>query len=178
VIGLPGYSRIVFGAALPNHQQIEAFLDRNKLWIFLFALGWMVVGFGWRYYRYNRRRIVFPEVSPDHFRFHERGASGHSKKTLFTRIGGARNCLQVSVTDTDVWIRMIFPLNIVAENLDLEHRILRERIINVELVPSRARKSILLEYRDPQGQIHGLSLRLRNPDAFLKELKLPRHASA
>jgi hypothetical protein len=161
----------MFGAALPNHQQIEAFLNRNFAWIFLFAFGWMVVGFAWRYYRHKRRGIVFPEIGPERVRFHERGASGHSKKTLFARLGGARNCLQVSVTDTEVWIRMIFPLNILAQDLDLEHRIPREAITSAELVPCRTGKSILLEYRDQQGQMHGLSLRLRNPEAFLQALK-------
>jgi hypothetical protein len=167
----------MFAAGLPNHQQIEAFLERNFPWILLFWFGSLMVGFGWRYYRYRRRRIVFPDVTPDEFRFHERGASGHSKKTLFTRLGGARNCLQVSVTDSEVWIRMIFPLNILAENFDLEHRIPREAITSAELVPCRTGKSILLEYRDQHGQMHGLSLRLRDPGAFLQALNPPRCAA-
>ena len=164
----------MFAAALPNHQEIEAFLERNFPWILLFWFGSMMVGFGWRYYRYKRRRIVFPEVTPGEFRFHERSASGHSKKTLFTKLGGARNCLQVSVTDTEVWIRMPFPLNVLVENFDLEHRIAKETITSAELVPFGTGKSVLLEYRDQQGQVHRLSLALRNPDAFLREMKLPR----
>jgi hypothetical protein len=170
VIDIPAYSRIVFAAALPNHQQIEAWLERNFAWLFLFAFAWTIIVFGWRYYRYKRRGIVFPRFGPEQFRFHERNASGHSKKTLFTRLGGARNCLQVSVTDSEVWIRMIFPLNILAENFDLEHRIPKEAITRAEVVAGRTGKSILLEYRDQHGQVHGLSLRIRNPDAFLQAL--------
>jgi len=171
VTGISNYSRIVFAAALPSHQQIEAFLQRNFVWFFLLPFAWMLITFGWRYYRYKRRGDVFPEVAPGQFRFHERRASGHSKKTLFSRLGGARNCLHVSVTDTEVWIRMPFPLNVLAENFDLEHRISRDAITNVEVVPIRTQQSVLLEYRDKQGRGHRLSLTLRDREAFLEAVK-------
>src|SRR5688500_11969823 len=42
-------------------------------------------------------------------RFRERGASGYSNRSLITRLGGARRALDVIVTDTDVWLKGIWP---------------------------------------------------------------------
>jgi hypothetical protein len=162
----------MFSASLPNHQQTQEFLQRNMLWILLFTFGWMIVGFGWRYYRYKRRAIVFPDIAPEDIRFQERRASGHSNKTLFTKLGGVRNCLHITVTDTEVWLRLPFLLGIFAQDVNLEHRISRTSIASVQMVPSRSRRRILLEYRDDHGQLHGLSLILRDPNGFLRALNL------
>ena len=141
----------------------------HKYFILLIPVWLLLVPglFAMHWWRHKRNGVVFPQVSPDHIRFHEAGASGCSHKTTFTRFGGAGGCLQVTVTDDEVWVRTGFPFNVLAWQVDLEHRILRASIVSVQ--PGDSGR-LLLDYRDKQGQPHRLSLLLRRPDEFLRVL--------
>ncbi len=153
-------------------QNLHRFLQQNFIWLFLFCLVWVVVGFGWRYVRHKRTGVVFPSVPAEQIRFEERTASGCSHKTMFTRLGGARNCLHVTVTDAEVWIGPIFPFSILAQQFDMEHRLPRASITRVQPTQSVFVRSLLLDYRDEHGQAHRLSLVLRKPEEFLRALSL------
>jgi len=154
-------------------QNLHEFLQHNFIWLFLLSVLWVVVGFGWRYFRHKRTGVIFPRVSPEHIQFEERASSGCSHKTMFTRLGGARNCLQVTVTDAEVWIRPFFPFSVLAQQFDLEHRIPRASITSVQPTQSAFVRSLLLDYRDERGQSHRLSLVLRKPGEFMRALGLP-----
>jgi len=153
-------------------QKLHEFLQHHFIWLFLFCFVWVVVGFTWRYFRHKRTGVVFPHVPPERISFEERASSGCSHKTMFTRLGGARNCLQVTVTDAEVWIRPFFPFSILAQQFDLEHRIARASITSVEPTRSAFARTLLLDYRDERGQTHRLSLALKKPDDFLRALGL------
>jgi hypothetical protein len=142
----------------------------QKYFVWLIPI-WMLLVLGifaihWR--RHTRYGVVFPQVSPDHIRFHETSASGCSHKTTFTRFAGAARCLQVTVTDDEVWVRAGFPFSVLAFQTDLEHRIPRASIVSVQ--PSDSARSLLLDYRDEKNQAHRLSLMLRRPGDFLGAL--------
>jgi hypothetical protein len=156
----------------PAMQQLQQFFEHYSLWIFLLCFVWVVVGFGWCYYRHKQSGIIFPDPMSQHVRFHERAASGCSQKNIFTRLGGARNCLRVTVTDTEVWIRPFFPVSVLAQYFDLEHRIVRTSITRVQPSQSAFAQSILLDYRDDRGQLHRLSLILHSPNEFRRALDL------
>jgi len=81
-------------------QKLQEFQQHNFIWVFLFGFVWVVVGFGWRLFRHKKTGAVFPHVAPEQIRFEERASSGCSHKTMFTRLGGARNCLQVTDSET------------------------------------------------------------------------------
>lgn len=133
---------------------------------------WLVVGFSWQFYHYWKFRIVFPPLKSVHHLFHEGTASGSSGKNWLTRIGGANNCLRVTVTDSEVWIRTFFPFNLLARSIDLEHRIPRESILAVERLSSvRRQRIVLLDFQLPDGGQRRLKLRLKNPQAFLAALR-------
>jgi hypothetical protein len=151
-------------------QPLPDFLQHNFNWLFLLCFLWVVVAFGFLYYRHKRTGIVFPQSPPGTIRFEERTASGCSHRTVFTKPGGARNCLQVTVTDTEVWIRSYFPFNVLAQQFDLEHRIPRASIMGVQPKQSAFVRAILLDYRDDRGQTHRLSLAMKKPDDFLSAL--------
>jgi len=157
-------------------QKLQEFLQHNFIWLSLFCFVWVVGGFAWRYFRHKRTGIVFPHVPPERIRFEERASSGCSHKTIFTRLGGARNCLRVTVTDAEVWIRPFFPFSILAQPFDLEHRIPRASITSVQQTQSAFVRTLLLDYRDERGQAHRLSLALREPDDFLRALSLQTQA--
>jgi len=151
-------------------QQIQDFLQHHWIWILPLLIILAVGQFGWHYRNHKRRRIVFPQLPPEKIRFHEIGASGYSHKSTFTRFGGASRCLQITVTDAEVWIRIGFPFNILAWQVDLEHRISKTLIVSVQPTRSRFASSLLLDYRDEQGGMHRLTLLLQKPDDFLKAL--------
>jgi hypothetical protein len=87
-------------------------------------------------------------------------------------LAGARNCLHITVTDAEVWVRSFFPFSALAQELDLEHRIPRLSITSVQPKQSALVRTVLLDYRDECGQTHRLSLVLRKPDDFLRALDL------
>jgi len=104
-------------------------------------------------------------------------ASGRSFKNFFTRNGGARNCLKVTVTNTEVWIRPFFPFAFLAPTFDLEHRIPRSRIESALIGESLFTSPVNLLYRDDQARPRRLSLVLRNPEAFMQALDIPASAA-
>jgi hypothetical protein len=153
-------------------QPLQDFLQHNFNWLFLLCLAWVIVVFSHRYYRHKKTGVVFPDVPSASICFDERRASGCSYKSMFTQLGGARNCLHVTVTDKEVWIRTYFPFSVLVQQVDLEHRISRASITSAQPKRLPFARSILLDYRDDHGQVHRLSLVLKKPDDFLKALDL------
>jgi len=123
-----------------------------------------------RFREHKKHGTVFPRLDPRSIRFDEAGASGRSDKPRFG--GAARRCLQVTVTDTEVWVRLGFPFNVFAPFRDLEQRIPRTSIVSVDPSQSWFTHSLLLVYRDGRGGTHALSLQLRKPDDFVRVLGL------
>ncbi len=101
--------------------------------------------------------------------FEERYASGRSHKRWYTSIGGAHNCLVVTVTDTKLYIRSFFPFNLmfVPEFFDLEHQIKLEDIERIDRTKSLFRDKVRVQF-GKSGSKQAVELRLRDPDAFLK----------
>ena len=105
--------------------------------------------------------------------FQERNASGRSLKAWWTRLGGANNCLVVSVTHSALVVRPFFPFNIMflPEIFDLEHSIDLTDITNATKRPGVFRQKVLVEFQ--QGSHRGsFELKLRDPDAFLRAVEL------
>ena len=75
--------------------------------------------------------------------FREKGAAGHSKKSLFTRLGGASKVLDVAVTDRELWIKGIWPIfTYIGTKYDLTHRIPLEDVTFVEAKGGRLRSGL------------------------------------
>jgi hypothetical protein len=78
----------------------------------------------------------------------------------------ASNCLTVIVTDHEVWITSFFPFTTLLGMADLEHRIPRDRITNVD----RDWRRIRLDFVTPVGTSRRLTLRLWNAIGFTEAL--------
>jgi hypothetical protein len=78
--------------------------------------------------------------------------------------------LHVTVTDTEVWLRLIFPFNVFGQKCDLEHRIPKKSIMRLETKASRLFPAVLLDYRDNRGRVHQFSLILEKPEDFIKAI--------
>ncbi len=141
---------------------------------FSVALLWIAAWTGISiFYRRQNGKPVIPKRPPDAL-FSEGYASGRAMTNLFTRLGGANNCLLVAVTADEFMVAPRFPFNLMflPEIFGLELRIPRSAIRSVE------RKSTLLGqwftisfFTDVPRQV---ALRVRDPDAFAKALGEPK----
>ena len=134
------------------------------LWI-LFWVGASVV------FRLNRGKPLWP-TAPENARFVERRASGNSLDTLWGRLGGARNCLLVALTDSEMYVTPQFPFNLMflPEIYGLEDHISFDRIRSCAPIDRWYGKTLRVEFTRSNGSDGGFSLRLRKREEFLKTL--------
>jgi len=105
------------------------------------------------------------EISKEIFR--EKRASGYSKKSVITRIGGARNALDIIVTDTDLCIKGIFlPFSVIGLFYDLTLRIKLSDI--VEITPEG--KEVEVVFSNDKGA-RSIVLKMKNIDQFVHAIK-------
>ena len=65
-------------------------------------------------------------------RFRERFASGHSKRSIITKMGGASRVLEIVVTNRELWIKGIWPMfTLIGTKYDLTHKVPLSRIRRV-----------------------------------------------
>ena len=134
------------------------------LWLLLWVGGSVL-------FRLNRGKPLSP-AAPSQSRFVERHASGNSLDTLWGRLGGARNCLLVAITDTKVYVTPQFPFNlmILPEIYRLEDHIPFKEIRSCTPVDRWYGKSLRLDFSRANGTDGSLSLRLRKRKEFLDVL--------
>ena len=122
-------------------------------------------------YRVARRKNIV-SVPEQEVLFKERWASGASQKNLLTRLGGARNCLSITLSRNALIIRPMFPFNLMflPEVYDLEHVIPRSAIKNIEFDGPNGR-GILLEF-ESHGARKRFELSLRRREDFRHAIEL------
>jgi hypothetical protein len=123
-------------------------------------------------YRRLRGKPLFPRT-PEGALFHESAASGNSNRNVFTKLGGANNCLRVSVLADDLVVVPHFPFNLMflPEIYGLEHRIRRLDIRSIEEKKTLGIwKFVEIRFVDETGGDQSLNLRLRDQPGFLKAL--------
>ena len=110
-------------------------------------------------------RLGIQEDHPSIFR--ERGASGSSLKSVITKLGGANKVLDVVVTESEFWIKGIWPMfSYVASRYDLLHRVPLARILRKEIDGNVVRVTFSGDTDDETI----VELRLRNLDEFITAL--------
>jgi len=100
--------------------------------------------------------------------FRERGASGHSKASLSTRIGGASRVLDVIVTEGELWIKGIWPaFSYIGAKYDLTHRVAISAVTKVQASDGK----LELWFINEDGRPSHLELRLKDAAAFQRALQ-------
>ena len=101
--------------------------------------------------------------------YQDRFASGHSNRTSFAKLGGARNCLVVAVAAGRLIVRPLFPFNLmfIPEFYCLEFDVPTEQLLKVSARNLMLRDAIEIEVRSDDGTIGVLTLYIRNSDKFL-----------
>lgn len=153
-------------------EQLFRFVHEHFGTLFIVCIVWVSISFAWLFFKHRKHGISFPTLEAEQIRFDETRVSGFSDKSLFSRLGGARHCLLVTVTGGEVWIRSFFPFNLLKAS-DLEHRISRSSITSARIAESFVGRRVILDFRLSNGNLRRLFLVLRNPEGFLAALKTP-----
>ena len=112
-------------------------------------------------------------VEPASALFTERWTSGRSLGNFIGRLGGARNCLFVAVTDDALIVRLHFPFSMLflPEIYGLEMTVERARVRDVSLVSGLMGSRSLVTIEKPSGSRFQFELRLRDPEGFEQALR-------
>jgi len=148
-------------------QQLEQILIAVFPFLVVGAFLWVFVCTVFMLWRRKIRGPHFPDRSEVNILFEERWTSGSSHKSRYTRLGGANNCLRVTVTDDELWVAPHFPFSAFAAQFDLDHRVRRDAITNVE----QNGRMIHVTFAVDDGVERLIVLRLRNADRFCAVLQ-------
>ncbi len=138
--------------------------------IFAFCVIWCFIGFAWLYWKRKDRENIFSDIDDSKIKYQEKYVSGRSLKNWKTSNGGARNCLRVIVTNSELLIAPIFPFSILSDKYDLEHRIDINRITNIVEGKILWRKSLTIDYIDDADLSHKIQIEPKKADRFRSAL--------
>ena len=150
-------------------MQIFRFIENNFAIIFLFALTWTVAWMVYLLWRRSQTGPKFPPLADVTVLFRERFASGASHLSWITRIGGAQNCLSVTLTDSELQVTTFFPFTAFAGSYDLEHRVSLQSLTNA----TQNGKSVTIDFDMPDGDRRRIVLHRRRASDFMTAL--PSH---
>ena len=124
--------------------------------------------FAWLIWSYVKVVQAKPQFGTSEVLFQEWTASGNSDRNLFTRIGGATNCLRLVVTKDFLWVTTYFPFSFFAAFGDLEHVIPLRSISSVESMSGVfGKKRVNVTFINPENETRTLYLYPKNAEAFL-----------
>lgn len=154
-----------------------AFLDEHRAVLFAGAFAWiafwLLVSLA---YRMWAQKPLFAHPSTDAV-FTEAWTSGSSNKNVFAKLGGARNCLRVTVTPTLLEVRPHFPFTLFfPEVYDLEHQIPLSQVQAVSREKKLFTESVNVTYGPPGEPARSLRFVLRNPQEFINAFDLSSKA--
>lgn len=111
----------------------------------------------------RRAEMRFKDQGGQPVRFRERGASGHSLKSMVTKLGGANGVLEVVVTDEEVWLKGIWPMfSYIGSRFDMTHRIPKSSVRACAVLG----KTVELRFVSEKGEDTRVVLELKDPAAF------------
>lgn len=150
-------------------RHFEPFVAFCFLWLACTAF------FAWR-----RQRVgpTHPPYAQSDVRFAEKYVSGASEKNLFTRLGGARNVLAVTVLKDALLVEAvgIFKWFMPPGFNDLEHYVPAANILRIQPASTPGRNNVRIQIRGRDGVTRTLELAVRKHEDFLSALQaMMRH---
>ncbi len=116
----------------------------------------------------RRAEKRFKDQGDQPVRFRERGASGHSRKSVVTKLGGANGVLEVVVTDQEVWLKGIWPMfSYIGSRFDMTHRIPKSSVRACTVSNER----VELRFISEKGEDTLVVIELKDPAAFKAALE-------
>lgn len=119
------------------------------------------------------RGSIFPAHYTGELEYHERNGSGRSYRSLFTRLTGFTNGLEITVTEDELWTRLAWWYRWLysAADFGLENRIPLASIESVKRRGIWRWRRYYIGYRDERGAPRQLLLIVREPYVFVAALR-------
>ncbi len=154
-----------FGDGGMNNGYFDPFSPLFAFVAPFWIMGWITASI---IYRKRTGKPFHPKIPEDAI-FYERAASGYSCKSALTRIGGARRCLLIAVTNDELIISPAFPFNLMflPEIYGLEFRVSRSQIRNISEYSYFMGRWLTISFTDGHATF---KLSLKNTEDFLKAL--------
>lgn len=107
--------------------------------------------------------------------YEEWTASGCSERNLITKIGGARGCLRLVVTERHLWVTSWpwTPFVLLAVVYDMEHVIPLPSIRRAEVGRRFGRLALWLDFERADGESRSIAIVPKQPRRFAAALRLP-----
>jgi len=103
----------------------------------------------------------------------EHAASGYSHRSFLTKLGGIARKVEITVTNNDLLVDVAYPFALVAEQVDLCHRIALSSIEGVAARRVEHGLECIITFRNGHGIQQQLSVFPEAPDRFLQALHTP-----
>ncbi len=120
----------------------------------------------------SRKRSVRPHAAEPVVHT-ERHASGYSHRSLITQLGGIARRVELTVTSDKLLVDVAYPFALVAEQVDLCHRIALDSIERVAARRVAHGLECIITFRNGEGLRQQLSVFPESPDRFLHALRAP-----
>lgn len=117
----------------------------------------------------KKAKHIFDGVDKQPVIFREKGASGYSKRSFITRMGGANKVLDIILTDKELCIKGINSIfSFIGAYYDLSHRIKRENILKIQKI----KKQTEIKFISSKGRETVVVLSLKNGDQLLSSVNI------
>ena len=136
----------------------------------IFLIVWVVVAafiLTTLYKRGKRALSIFPDINSVLVIYRDKSASGHSTKSWTTKMGGARNVLDIIVTDKELWLKSMLLFAGIGQQYDLLHKISLDNITRAD----RQGNKITVDFKTEHGEDKQVVLMTKRADDFLKAIK-------
>ena len=133
----------------------------------IFLIVWVIMAATMLTVMYKRGKKaldIFPDISSVDILFRENRVSGNSRKSLKTKLGGARNVLEIIVTNDELWIRNPLLFAGFGKTYDLLHKVQLPHISNAEL----NKKNVVITFNSTQKTETTLDLKMKKAQEFVE----------
>lgn len=110
---------------------------------------------------------IFPTIDFNKVLFREKSVFGRSRKSLMTKLGGAKNLLDVIITEDELWIKSPMFFAGFLKKFDLIHRVKLSRINRVELV----KNVVIVSFSSDEQSENVIELRLIKHKEFIDAIR-------
>jgi len=136
----------------------------------IFIIVWLLVAayiLSTFYIRGKKALSIFPDINTVKINYRDRTASGYSTKNWTTKIGGARNSLDIVVTDNELWLKSMLLFAGIGQRYDLVHRVSLDKV----LVRKEDGNQISLEFTNDKSELKRIIVTTKDKVGFLKSIR-------
>jgi len=109
---------------------------------------------------------IFPDINTVQVVYRDKSASGNSTQSWKTKMGGAKNVLDIVVTDKELWIKSMLLFAGIGKRYDLLHKV---SLNNIKGVNPKGKK-ITIDFKTEDGEDKQVVIITKRPDDFMKAI--------